>query len=253
MSDNEMFKTTLMGGYDKDDVMEQIRKLKDAHAGEVGRLTKEIQQKNSRIEELTHRLVAKEEQKENLEQEIKNKYQKYIDHYDSISRLVVESQIRAENIINEARAKGERMIAQAEEEAQKKIDSVQAEVDRRVDDGKRKCEIVQKRLDEIVDLMNQVQKRFMASYKEIHQMIDNSPAPGEIKADDLIPKDIPKKPEEKMTDEDLMVRNAEKTLREIERKIRKDLELEEVLDEEDDLTEEDIELFLQKHGIGKKK
>ena len=66
MSDSEMFKTTLMGGYDKDDVMEQIRKLKDAHAGEVGRLTKEIQQKNSRIEELTHRLVTKEEQKENL-------------------------------------------------------------------------------------------------------------------------------------------------------------------------------------------
>ena len=59
MSDSEMFKTTLMGGYDKDDVMEQIRKLKDAHAGEVGRLTKEIQQKNSRIEELTHRLVTK--------------------------------------------------------------------------------------------------------------------------------------------------------------------------------------------------
>ena len=54
-------------------------------------------------------------------------------------------------------------------------------------------------------------------------------------------------------DEDMMVRNAEKTLREIERKIRKDLELEEVLDEEDDLTEEDIEKFLQKHGMGRKK
>ncbi len=250
MSDNEMFKTTLMGGYDKDDVMEQIRKLKDAHAGEVGRLTKEIQQKNSRIEELTHRLVAKEEQKENLEQEIKNKYQKYIDHYDSISRLVVESQIRAENIINEARAKGERMIAQAEEEARRKVDSVQAEVDRRISDGQKKCAIVQKRLDEIVDLMNQVQKRFMASYKEIHQMIDNAPAP-EIKVEEVIP--APKEPEKPISDEDMMVRNAEKTLREIERKIRKDLELEEVLDEEDDLTEEDIEKFLQKHGIGKRK
>lgn len=250
MSDNEMFKTTLMGGYDKDDVMEQIRKLKDAHAGEVGRLTKEIQQKNSRIEELTHRLVAKEEQKENLEQEIKNKYQKYIDHYDSISRLVVESQIRAENIINEARAKGERMIAQAEEEARRKVDSVQAEVDRRISDGQKKCAIVQKRLDEIVDLMNQVQKRFMASYKEIHQMIDNAPAP-EIKVEEVIP--TPKEPEKPISDEDMMVRNAEKTLREIERKIRKDLELEEVLDEEDDLTEEDIEKFLQKHGIGKRK
>ena len=239
MSDSEMFKTTLMGGYDKDDVMEQIRKLKDAHAGEVGRLTKEIQQKNSRIEELTHRLVTKEEQKENLEQEIKEKYQKYIDHYDSISRLVVESQIRAENIINEARVKGERMIAQAEEEAQKKIDAVQSEVDRRIAEGKEKYEIVQKRLVEIVDLLNQLQKRFMTSYKEIHQLVDDSPVSLDLKASDIIP-EKPKE-EEPVMDEDMMVRNAEKTLREIERKIRKDLELEEVLDEEDDLTEEDIE------------
>ena len=251
MSDSEMFKTTLMGGYDKDDVMEQIRKLKDAHAGEVGRLTKEIQQKNSRIEELTHRRVTKEEQKENLEQEIKEKYQKYIDHYDSISRLVVESQIRAENIINEARVKGERMIAQAEEEAQKKIDAVQSEVDRRIAEGKEKYEIVQKRLVEIVDLLNQLQKRFMTSYKEIHQLVDDSPVSLDLKASDIIP-EKPKEAEPVM-DEDMMVRNAEKTLREIERKIRKDLELEEVLDEEDDLTEEDIEKFLQKHGMGRKK
>lgn len=208
MSDSEMFKTTLMGGYDKDDVMEQIRKLKDAHAGEVGRLTKEIQQKNSRIEELTHRLVTKEEQKENLEQEIKEKYQKYIDHYDSISRLVVESQIRAENIINEARVKGERMIAQAEEEAQKKIDAVQSEVDRRIAEGKEKYEIVQKRLVEIVDLLNQLQKRFMTSYKEIHQLVDDSPVSLDLKASDIIP-EKPKE-EEPVMDEDMMVRNAEK-------------------------------------------
>ena len=253
MSDSEMFKTTLMGGYDKDDVMEQIRKLKDAHAGEVGRLTKEIQQKNSRIEELTHRLVTKEEQKENLEQEIKDKYQKYIDHYDSISRLVVESQIRAENIINEARTKGERMIAQAEEEAQRRIDAVQSEVDRRIDEGKEKYEIVQKRLVEIVDLLNQLQKRFMTSYKEIHQMVDDSPVSLDLKASDIIPEEPREEKEEPVMDEDMMVCNAEKTLREIERKIRKDLELEEVLDEEDDLTEEDIEKFLQKHGMSRKK
>ena len=143
------------------------------------------------------------------------------------------------------------MIAQAEEEAQKKIDAVQSEVDRRIAEGKEKYEIVQKRLVEIVDLLNQLQKRFMTSYKEIHQLVDDSPVSLDLKASDIIP-EKPKE-EEPVMDEDMMVRNAEKTLREIERKIRKDLELEEVLDEEDDLTEEDIEKFLQKHGMGRKK
>ncbi len=59
MSENELFKTTLMGGYDKDDVMEQMRKMKETHTGEITRLAKEIQKKNSRIEELTERLVSK--------------------------------------------------------------------------------------------------------------------------------------------------------------------------------------------------
>lgn len=245
MSDNEMFKTTLMGGYDKDDVMEQIRKMKDAHAGEVGRMAKELQQKNSRIEELTQRLVVKEEQKEKLEQDIKNKYQKYIDHYDSISRLVVESQIRAENIINEAKAKGERIIQQAESEAQKRIDSVQAEVDERLAEGNRKYVAVQEELSVIVDMINQVQKKFMESYKEVHQIVNG------------MPESVEEREEKKsisnaeQPSEEMIIQMAEKSLREIERKVRKDLELEEVLDEEDDLTEEDIERFLKKHGITK--
>lgn len=243
MNENEMFKTTLMGGYDKDDVMEQLKKMKDAHAGEIARLVREIQQKNHRIEELSQRLSVREEQNAKLEHDIKTKYQQYIDHYDSISRFVVEAQIRSENIINEAKVKGERIIAQAEAEAQNRINAVQAEVDERLAEGKRKYVAVQEELNELVDLITQVQNRIMASSEEVHQIVNSMP-------ESL--KDMKEEPlTAAMPSEESIVQMAEKSLRDIERKVRKNLELEDVLDEEDDLTEEDIERFLKKHGITK--
>lgn len=249
MSDNERFKTTLMGGYDKDDVLEQMKRMKDEHAGEVGRLAREIQQKNAKIEELLQRVRVKEEQKEQLELDIKNKYQKYIDHYDSISRLVVEAQIRSENIINEAKAKGERIIAQAEAEAARRVDSVQQEVDLRLEEGKRKYIAVQEELKGIVELMNQVQKRCLDSYKEVHQIINGMPESFSEEIQEGKPELEATGVNVELPSEQSIIEMAEKSLRDIERKVRKDLELEEVLDEEDDLTEEDIERFLKKHGI----
>lgn len=246
MNENELFKTTLMGGYDKDDVMEQMRNLKESHTGEVTRLTKEIQQKNSRIEELTHRLVTKEEQKEKLEHEIKNKYQKYIDHYDSISSLVVESQIRAEHIIGAAQKKAEELIRDAEVEAQKRIDSVQSEVDSRLVEGKRKYIAVQEEMNEIVELINQAQRRFMASYKEVHRIIRTMPESlRDFEVD--IPEETLKEASE--LEEAPEPEDSGTSMQEIERKIKKNLHQEESLDDADDLTEEDIEKFLQKHGI----
>lgn len=245
MSENEMFKTTLMGGYDKEDVMEQLRKMKDAHAGETARLVREIQQKNNRIEELTQRLTIREEQNAKLERDIETKYQQYIDHYDSISRFVVEAQIRSENIIKEAKMKGEKIIAQAEKMAQQRINSVQAEVDERLAEGKRKYVAVQEELNELVGVITQVQNRIMSSYEEVHQIVKSMPESLQDFEEPVVQE------ENKVPTEESIIQMAEKSLREIERKVRKDLELEDVLDEEDDLTEEDIERFLQKHGITK--
>lgn len=247
MSENELFKTTLMGGYDKDDVMEQMRKMKETHTGEITRLAKEIQKKNSRIEELTERLVSKEEQKEQLERNIKNKYQKYIDHYESISRLVLESQIRAENIIKDAQKKADDIVRQAEKEAQKRIDTVQSEVDRRLADGQSKYIAVQEEMNAIVELINQAQQRFMASYKEVHSIISTMPESLRNFEDDIT-NDL----EVDIREQDPELEAAGKSMREIERKIRKDLDLEDSLDDADDLTEEDLERFLYKHGIIRK-
>ena len=47
----EQFKTTLMGGYDKEDVQNQFRMLKDTAQAEKNRLNSTIEELNKTIEE----------------------------------------------------------------------------------------------------------------------------------------------------------------------------------------------------------
>ena len=65
----EMFKTTLMGGFDKDDVQEKVQKMKDETAQQQLAFKKEIEEKEQRIAELQKRLELKEANQERLERE----------------------------------------------------------------------------------------------------------------------------------------------------------------------------------------
>ena len=87
MSDYDMFRTTLMGGFDKDDVIRQFQELKENQYKEKTRLEKELKDREEKLAEMSKRLKLKEVQRERLEKEIAEKYQKYIDNYDSISGL----------------------------------------------------------------------------------------------------------------------------------------------------------------------
>ena len=49
MGEYEMFKTTLMGGYDKDDVAQKVEAIKDAAFREKSRLEKEIKTRDEKI------------------------------------------------------------------------------------------------------------------------------------------------------------------------------------------------------------
>lgn len=175
MGEQEMFKTTIMGGFDKEDVLEQVQKLKDDSASRLAKLKKEMEAKDAKIAELIKRLELKDAQQARLEEEIHNKYQKYIERYDSIGRLVFEAQVKAEDMVAEAQRKSEEIITQAEEEAKRRVDSVQSEIDDKLVEGKKKYLAVQDEMNGIVELINQAQKRFMASYKEVHQIISTMP------------------------------------------------------------------------------
>lgn len=175
MSEYEMFKTTLMGGYDKDDVAEQFRNIKEDMASKQSQFQKELANKDAQIVAIKNKLEEKTRQKDKLESDIANKYQKYIDHYDSISHLLVDAQIKGEEIVKEAKAKRDHMLELTDAEIKRKFDGVQAEVDKKILEGERKYKALQGEMDEIMELINQAQKRFMISYKEIHNIISDLP------------------------------------------------------------------------------
>lgn len=175
MSEHEVFRTTLMGGYDKDDVLERLRNIKDSAMQEKNKLLKDLTARDEIISDLKRRLDEKDAQRKKLEQEINEKYKKYIDHYESITHLLVESQIKADTIVADAKKKSEQILKVTDEEVKRKIDSVQSEIDEKLIEGKRKYVAVQDELNEIVELINQAQKRFMTSYKEVHQIVRMMP------------------------------------------------------------------------------
>ena len=164
-----------MGGYDKDDVTEQFNALKDAYASTKTELKKTLADKDAQIASLTKQVEDNTKQREELEQGITEKYQKYIDHHNSISGLLVDAQIKADEIINVAEKKRDHMLEMTEEEIKRKLDAVQTEVDEKIAEGERKYEALQGEIDKIVELISQAQRRFMSSYKEVHNIISDIP------------------------------------------------------------------------------
>lgn len=186
MGEFEMFKTTLMGGYDKDDVVQKVESIKDNAFREKKRLEKEIKARDEKIAELTKRLELKESQKEKLERDVTEKYQKYVDNYDKIGSLIFNAQIQADDMISAAKKQCEEMIRAAEKEAEgmreaadrqarERIEQVENEVNEKLAEGKKKYIAVQNEMNEIVELINQAQRRFMASYKEVHRIVSTMP------------------------------------------------------------------------------
>ncbi|MDD3279214.1 MAG: hypothetical protein PHG16_10110 [Lachnospiraceae bacterium] len=171
----EMFKTTLMGGFDKDDVVDRVTRMKDEAYAEKTKLLNTVKEKDKKIAELTARLEQKSVQVDTMEREIKEKYQRYIDNYESIGRLVFDAQMRADSIIKDAEEKREIMMEQAQEASTKCLETVQKEVDEKLAEGKKKYIAMQEELNEIVDVMNQVQRRFMESCKSVYNIISTMP------------------------------------------------------------------------------
>ena len=175
MGEHEIFKTTIMGGFDKEDVLEQVQRMKDEAAAEQLRLKKLISEKDAKIAELMKRIELKDAHQERPEMEIHAKSQKYIDNSESIGKLVFYAQLKSDAMIKDAEEKCNTMISEAEAEAKQRVEAVQSEIDDKLREGKKKYIAVQDEMNEIVQLINQAQKRFMASYKEVHQIISTMP------------------------------------------------------------------------------
>lgn len=175
MNDYTMFKRTL-NGFDKDEVLQYIQKEEEEHGKQVAALEKEVRRREKVINELKNRIVMKDEQVDRLQSDIQNKYQKYIDNYQQIGELLYESKIKGDQIVTDAQTRADRLLADADEEAKRRVSSVQGEIDAKLTDGKKKYLAVQDEMNDIVDMFNQMQKKFMQSYKEVHEIIQSMPA-----------------------------------------------------------------------------
>ena len=175
MEDYTMFRQALRG-FDKDEVLAYITRHEEESAARIADLEKNVKKRDKIISELKNRIVLKDEQVDRMEKEIRNKYQKYIDNYNQIGELVYESKLKADRIVAEAHIEADRILAGADAEAKRRVASVQGEVDAKLNDGKQKYIAVQDEMNEIVDLFNQMQKKFMQSYKEVHEIIQSMPA-----------------------------------------------------------------------------
>ena len=174
MEDYMSFKQALRG-FDKDEVLEYIRKQEEEANVRIAAQERDIRKRDKIISELKNRIVLKDEQVDRMEKDIREKYQKYIENYRQIGDLVYESKVKAERIVEEAHIEADRILANADAEARRRIASVQNEISQRLTDGKQKYLAVQDEMNEIVDLFNQMQRKFMQSYKEVHELIQNMP------------------------------------------------------------------------------
>jgi chromosome segregation ATPase len=201
MSDSEeLFKTTAFGGYDKDDVQAEFRRLKDDAYAEQQRLqqrlaavTKELDQtrirlaaRENKLEELQETIAAKDREILDMEKNIREKYQSYVDNYETIGSLIYEAKIRAkqtdreteaqrQRILADAQADAQRIREEAQAEAQKTLDDVQRQVDEKMQEGKLQYNAVQEELSRIVAIFSKVQKQFMNSYRDIQKIVNENP------------------------------------------------------------------------------
>ena len=171
MSDyNEDVKTTLMGGFDKEDVLAKFKALSDESYAKRSKMALEIENKNKIIDEKDAIIAEKDEEIETLKKDIAEKYQGYIDNYDTIGKIVYEPRVEAEKIKKAANSEAERIIAEAEKNALETEENAKSAIEKKIADGKRRYEALQDEINELIQLVNQVQHTFMQSFKKIHEI-----------------------------------------------------------------------------------
>jgi cell division septum initiation protein DivIVA len=184
--DDQMFRT-VMRGFDKEEVFAYIKQIEADANQKVAQARADVTEKEKQIAELKQRIQSKDAKYERLENEVEVKYRTYIDNYEKIGSLVYESQVKGDKIIADAqkeaarltaesRSQYDRTMAEADLAAKTRLDAVQGEIDARLTEGKKQYAKVQEDMNEIVDLINEVQKRFMRAYKEIHEVMQRMPA-----------------------------------------------------------------------------
>lgn len=107
------------GGYQKEEVDRELDAITIAAQKEKETLLGRIKEKEAEIEALKKTLSEQEADNLKLRRNINEKYQSYIDHYDTISETILNSKIQAKKVIEEAYAEKDRILGSAQAEIEK--------------------------------------------------------------------------------------------------------------------------------------
>ncbi|MBR3397007.1 MAG: hypothetical protein IKG70_04050 [Lachnospiraceae bacterium] len=180
----DQFKSARKGGYDKEDVDQQFFEIKEAAAEEKNRLSEQLEMKDSQLEEL--RKIVKKQQTEidTMKQDIAEKYQSYIDNYDTIGRIIYDSNVQAKKVVDEANQEHDQIIAQAQEKAGQIIEearlnatadalrekqSLEAQIER----CKKDYAIISDKISQLLRKVDDMQKEFNTTVHSINSIADS--------------------------------------------------------------------------------
>lgn len=180
----DQFKSARKGGYDKEDVDQQFFEIKEAAAEEKNRLSEQLEMKDSQLEEL--RRIVKKQQTEidTMKQDIAEKYQSYIDNYDTIGRIIYDSNVQAKKVVDEANQEHDQIIAQAQEKAGQIIEearlnatadalrekqSLEAQIER----CKKDYAIISDKISQLLRKVDDMQKEFNTTVHSINSIADS--------------------------------------------------------------------------------
>lgn len=172
----DFFKTTLMGGFDKEDVISKYQSaVNEAEAG-MESLRKELQEKDAEIAELKSKL-------DNFTEDVEKKYQGYMENVDMIGRIICDSRIESEklvnkakedkdNIINSANEKAATTIREAEEKAVMRIAEADASAKEKLDSANKKAAAIvddaeRKAMDMVADADTKAKSMIEAAQRSV--------------------------------------------------------------------------------------
>ncbi len=90
-------------------------------------------------------------------------------------QTVEEADSRAKLTLDDANRRAKKKLDDADAEAKRRVESVESVIDAKLTDGRKRYSAVHDEMNDIVRMFNQIQKKFMQSYKEVHEIINSMP------------------------------------------------------------------------------
>ncbi len=127
----ETFKTTLMGGYDKEDVQRRFKEAKAAAEEKEAALQQTIVKKDKEIARLKQEIELIRSQMSDMDN-VEEKYRTYVDNVDIIGRIIADSRIQYEQTIKEADSRKTDIISKAEAQAASTVQDAEKRAERKI-------------------------------------------------------------------------------------------------------------------------